>query len=275
MAAKAKARRGPARRRPCAGRRPERQSLGARLGVPGSADPLRGDIRSRPLPARGSSPALAQESIMALGPIPCPYQRTVATWSADPGMPPALGSAAPTGGPMAGRSLSARRTAQSPPGPSFCRTSRRRNSSRLWPSCDGPRPSAGPLPMRRTGPGRRIRAAAGGVAACRRCIDGIADLVVPGGSPGTSHRPRAHWRWQRGRAQPGRTSSKRPGPVPPTLMNVPAWPRSPRDRPASSPGQVVAITFVIGDKQGYLNDVSIDADRDVMPDDFPISDGET
>ncbi len=119
MAAKAEARRGPARRRPRAGRRQERQSLGARLGVPGSTDPLPGDIRrrrSRPPPARGPSPALAQQSVMALGPIPCPYGRTVAMWSADPGMPPAAGSAAPTGRPMAGRSLSARRTAQSPPG---------------------------------------------------------------------------------------------------------------------------------------------------------------
>lgn len=162
MAAKAEARRGPARRRPCAGRRQERQSLGARLGVPGSTDPLPGDIRrrrSRPPPARGPSPALAQESVMALGPIPCPYRRTVAMWSADPGMPPASGSAAPDGR-TDGRSFPLGRAHGSiTAGPLPCRTSRRRNSSRLWPSCDGPRPSAGLLPMRKTGPVRRMGAA--------------------------------------------------------------------------------------------------------------------
>ena len=55
MAAKAEARRGPARRRPRAGRRQERQSLGARLGVPGSTARCLGtsaaDAADRRLPA--------------------------------------------------------------------------------------------------------------------------------------------------------------------------------------------------------------------------------
>lgn len=159
MAAKAKASRGAAARR-----RQERQPLGARLGFLGSADPLPGDIRpggSGPLRARGSSPALAQESVMALGPIPCPYRRTVAMWSADPGMPTAAGSAAPDG-QTDGRALPLGQ-AHGPitAGPLPCRTSWRRNSSRLRPSCDGPRPSAGPLPLRRTDPVRGMGAAAG------------------------------------------------------------------------------------------------------------------